>query len=156
MPVVVITPERLGVTGYESCAELEANAALRDTLEAIRIKAGELMGLGDVMAAAVPKMCLISKPTGDALICTRTFIPHHCHRAIGVLGAVSAATSVLTKGTVGYGLSTKKYDPGVHSLSLEHPSGSLTLNLNLDENHSITEAAVVRTARKLAEGVAFT
>ena len=34
-----------------------------------------------------------------ATICTRTFIPHRCHDAIGVLGAVSVATAALLPNT---------------------------------------------------------
>ena len=49
MPVVVMAAEALGVTGHESCAELEGDAGLRARLEAIRLDAGRRMGLGDVV-----------------------------------------------------------------------------------------------------------
>src|SRR5690606_16293709 len=48
MPCVVMRAEDLGVTGYETPAELEANAELRQKVEAIRLKAGPIMNLGDV------------------------------------------------------------------------------------------------------------
>src|SRR5487761_2262788 len=42
MPVVVMRAEDVGVTGYESPAELEANVPLRKILEEIRLEAGPL------------------------------------------------------------------------------------------------------------------
>ena len=41
---------------------LEADAALKARLEAIRLQAGPLMNLGDVAAKSVPKMTLVSAP----------------------------------------------------------------------------------------------
>ena len=66
MPVVVLRAADLGVTGYESCAELEANAALRETLEKIRLAAGPLMNLGDVATTTVPKLTLVPPRTQAA------------------------------------------------------------------------------------------
>jgi 4-oxalomesaconate tautomerase len=36
------------------------------------------------------KMALIARPRAGGHVCTRTFIPHKCHAAIGLLRAVSA------------------------------------------------------------------
>src|SRR6185369_6665118 len=62
MPVAVMAAAALGVSGTESPAELEASPELRARVEALRLRAGELMGLGDVTAATVPKMCLVAEP----------------------------------------------------------------------------------------------
>ncbi len=62
MPVVVMRAADLGVEGTESPSELEANAELRSRLESIRLQAGPLMNLGDVSAASVPKLTLVSPP----------------------------------------------------------------------------------------------
>ncbi|MEM9655040.1 MAG: PrpF domain-containing protein, partial [Actinomycetota bacterium] len=48
MPVVVMRGPDLGITGTETCAELEADRPLRERLEEIRLTAGPLMNLGDV------------------------------------------------------------------------------------------------------------
>jgi len=40
MPVVIMRADDVGITGYESPAELEANAPLRKILEEIRLIAG--------------------------------------------------------------------------------------------------------------------
>ncbi|MFT5111605.1 MAG: 4-oxalomesaconate tautomerase, partial [Parasphingorhabdus sp.] len=58
MPVVVIPASSLGKSGYESCADLEADQDFRERLEEIRLEAGRLMNLGDVSKKVVPKMSL--------------------------------------------------------------------------------------------------
>jgi len=99
MPCVVMRAADLGISGDETPEELEANEGLRATLEAIRLKAGPMMNLGDVTAKSVPKMTMVSAPAHGGAISTRTFIPHRCHKTIGVLGAVSVATACLLEGS---------------------------------------------------------
>ena len=48
MPMVVLRASDLGKSGYETPAELNSDENLKTRLEAIRILAGERMGLGDV------------------------------------------------------------------------------------------------------------
>src|SRR5690606_17035018 len=103
MPVVLIRAEDLGRTGYETRDALNADGELKARLEAIRLKVGPLMNLGDVTKKVVPKMCLIAPPRSGSGICTRTFIPHDCHSAVGVLGAVTVATACVLKGSVAEG-----------------------------------------------------
>ena len=43
------------------------------------------MNLGDVAKKVVPKMSLIAPPRAGGSLCSRTFIPHDCHSAVGVL-----------------------------------------------------------------------
>ncbi|CAE6932466.1 4-oxalomesaconate tautomerase [Vibrio sp. B1FLJ16] len=154
MPVVVIAAEELGIKGDESPQELEDNRELRDQLEKLRLEAGSLMNLGDVTALSVPKMSIVSKAAKGGVLNTRTFIPHRCHDAIGVLGAVSVATACLLEGSpanryVDFSLSPKM------TLSVEHPTGELSVVMQLDENNNVKSAAILRTARKLFDGVVF-
>src|SRR5919106_4807656 len=100
MPCVILRAADMGISGTETPAELEADQALRARLEAIRLRAGALMNLSDVAANSVPKMTMVSAPRSGGAISTRTFIPHRCHKSIGVLGAVSVATACLIEGTV--------------------------------------------------------
>ena len=62
MPVVIISAADLGVTGYESRDELNADSALKRKIESIRLQAGPKMNLDDVAKLVVPKMCLVAKP----------------------------------------------------------------------------------------------
>jgi 4-oxalomesaconate tautomerase len=153
MPEVIIRAKDLGITGYESPSELEANAALRQKLELIRLAVGPLMNLGDVSKKTIPKMCIISPPRNGGMISTRTFIPHVVHDAIGVLGAVSTATACLLPGSVAEGIAIIKGN--TNSYSVEHPSGEFTVKLeHWLENGKIKigRSGVIRTARLLAKG----
>ena len=155
MPVVVLKAEDVGITGYETCAELEANTSLRARLEAIRLEAGPMMNLGDVAAATVPKVTLVAPPRQGGALSTRTFIPHRCHDAIGVLGAVSVATAAMLPGTPGNEVLSG--DPS-DSVVLEHPTGSFeaTVVVNYSGGHPVIErAGVIRTTRKLMDGTVF-
>lgn len=169
MPAVVMRAGDLGMTGYEDCASLEADSRLRARLEKVRKAAGPLMGLGDVGASTVPKMTLVAPPrtvTGD--ICTRTFIPHRCHDAIGVLGAVSVATAVALPGAVGHEILAApaggRAGPGGVSrierlVTLEHPTGTfeaaVDLSIRPGGRSTVESAGIIRTARKLFDGVVF-
>lgn len=154
MPCVVLRAADLGITGDETPEELEADEGLRAKLEAIRLKAGPLMNLGDVTDKTVPKMTMVSRPRAGGAISTRTFIPHRCHKTIGVLGAVSVATACLLDGAPAAALA-ETGDGDTRSLSIEHPTGEMTVIARLDATGTPTSAAILRTARKLMDGVVF-
>src|SRR5207245_9112234 len=48
MPVVVARASDLGLTGTEPAEDLAKNAEVADRVQALRLAAGKLMGLGDV------------------------------------------------------------------------------------------------------------
>jgi 4-oxalomesaconate tautomerase len=156
MPVVVMAAEALGVTGYETRDELNADSALKQRIESIRLQAGRAMNLGEVAKKVVPKMCLVAKPAAGGQICTRTFIPRDCHSAVGVLGAVTVATAAVMPGSV-----ANRYAPVppglVKSISVEHPSGefSVVLTMNPANPAEVLQAALLRTARLIMRGEVF-
>ncbi|PLX37676.1 MAG: 4-oxalomesaconate tautomerase [Hyphomicrobiales bacterium] len=154
MPTVVMRASDMGITGTETREELEANEALRARLEAIRLKAGPMMNLGDVEKKTVPKMSMVSAPKNGGAISTRTFIPHRCHASIGVLGAVSVATACLLPGSPAAALASIPDGPR-KTLSIEHPIGESSVILDVAEDGTVGAAAVLRTARKLFDGVVF-
>lgn len=154
MPCVVLRAADMGISGEESPEALEADMELRARLEAIRLACGPLMNLGDVAEKSVPKMTMVSAPRDGGAIATRTFIPHRCHKAIGVLGAVSVATACLIEGTPAHALAeTGTGDE--RSLAVEHPTGEMTVVATLDAEGTVARAGILRTARKLMDGVAF-
>jgi 4-oxalomesaconate tautomerase len=156
MPVVVMAAEALGVTGYESRDELNANSALKERIESIRLQAGPAMNLGDVAKKVVPKMCLVAHPSAGGHICTRTFIPHDCHSAVGVLGAVTVATAAVMPGSVANRYA--RVPPGTpKTMSVEHPSGefSVVLTMNPANPADVQRAALLRTARLIMRGEVY-
>jgi 4-oxalomesaconate tautomerase len=179
MPVVVVAAASFGKTGYESIAELEADEELNKRVQELRLEAGMAMGLGDVSATTVPKISLVAPPAHGGTISTRTFIPVRVHESIGVLGAVSVGTAVMVPGAVGADLAVisrgcdppyppragpmegKSIGPAPTAgsrLSIEHPSGALQVEVELDTTTTpptVNRSGVVRTARKLFDGTVF-
>jgi 4-oxalomesaconate tautomerase len=157
MPVVVIPAGSLDRTGYESVAELNADADLKARLEVLRKAAGQLMGLGDVSEAVIPKLSLIAPSKNGGTVSTRNFIPRTCHTAIGVFAAVTVATACVIPGSVAEAIA--QIHPGdLQSISVEHPTGEFTVSLELDRNGDlpvVKRAGLLRTARVLFDGLAF-
>jgi len=154
MPTVVLRASDVGITGTESREVLEANAELRAKLESIRLQAGPLMNLGDVAEKSVPKMTMVSPARNGGAISTRTFIPHRCHASIGVFGAVSVATACLQPGSPAAELADIP-EGARKSLVVEHPIGAATVIVETGEAGNVVNAAILRTARKLFDGVVF-
>jgi len=153
MPVVVMLAADLGVTGYETRDELNANAGLKKRIESIRLQAGPAMQLGDVTKKVVPKMCLVAKSNAGGHISTRTFIPHDCHSAVGVLGAVTVATAAVTEGTVAHRVA--QVPPGARkTFSVQHPTGEFTVVLEMSATNpaEVARVSLLRTARLLMRG----
>ncbi|MFE0678462.1 4-oxalomesaconate tautomerase [Streptomyces sp. NPDC058867] len=157
MPTVLIEATALKVTGYESPADLEEDDALADRLRRIRLRAGRLMGLGDVSDTTVPKLTLLASPRDGGSVTTRTFIPVRCHPSIGVLGGASVAAGLRIEGSVADGIA--RVDPDSDRIRIEHPSGFLdiesSLGVNADGSPFPRRTAVVRTARKIFDGSVF-
>jgi 4-oxalomesaconate tautomerase len=154
MPVVVLRAADFGKSGYEAPAELDADNKFKAHLEQIRILAGELMGLGDVRSRVVPKMTLIAPPRQGGHVATRTFIPHKCHAAIGVLGAVTVGTACVLPNSVAEGIVSVPQG-AVKQFSVEHPSGEFSLEIEADHNgreFRILRSSLIRTARALFRG----
>jgi len=155
MPVVVLRAADLGKTGLETPAELDADKKFKERLEKIRIAAGERMGLGNVQSKVVPKMTLIAPPRDGGTLITRTFIPHKCHAAIGVLGAVTVGTACVLTGSVATSVASVP-EGAVKRLSVEHPTGELSLELEVagkdGAESKVVRASLIRTARALFRG----
>jgi 4-oxalomesaconate tautomerase len=154
MPCVVMKAADLGITGYEDRASLDANADLKARIEAIRLAVGERMNLGDVRAKSVPKMMLVAPPRHGGAITVRSFIPHRAHASIGVLGAVSVATACLLGGSPAADVAVIPAGPR-KLISVEHPTGEMSCMLETDDTGAVTSAALLRTARKLMDGMIF-
>lgn len=157
MPVVALRAADLGISGDESPEALDANAKLKARLESIRIQAGKAMTLGDVRDKSVPKMSLLSPPQHGGVINSRTFIPHACHKSVGVLGAVTIATACILPGSVAADIADVP-DGDEKLMDVEHPAGALQIRLVTESRAGETRvlrAGVIRTARLLFSGHVF-
>ncbi|WP_240482335.1 4-oxalomesaconate tautomerase [Microbacterium sediminis] len=161
MPSVLFRAADLGIDPDASPAELDADAALADRLERLRLAAAERMGLGDVAGATIPKLVAIAEPRAGGALATRTFLPQggkgfRTHTSIGVLGALTVAAGVAISDSVGAGLVTAPApgDPFV----VEHPTGHFDVDVAVERSADgwrVTRSVALRTARKLFEGTVY-
>lgn len=153
VPIVLIDAPQLNKTGYESATELESDNAFMQQLESIRIKAGAMMGLGDVTKKVIPKPILVSPATQGGTINVRYFMPQKCHGALAVTGAIAIATSTILPNNI-----AQRYVQSVDmkNIAIEHLSGKFEVTLNQQgDSPEGLQASIVRTARKLFEGDVF-
>jgi 4-oxalomesaconate tautomerase len=154
MPVVVLRAADFGKSGYETPADLDGDKQFKARLEEVRILAGERMGLGDVRSKVVPKATLIAPSQYGGQVSTRTFIPHQCHAAIGVLGAVTVGTACVLPGSIAGGI-VSPTEGAVKRLSIEHPSGEFSVEFAVEQEGDglrVVRSSLIRTARALFRG----
>ncbi len=145
-----------GQLTYQGEAELDANRAFFERFEAIRIKAGEMMGMGDVTKSVTPKFGILAPAKDGGTIATRYFMPWNTHPSMAVTGAQCLASCALTPGTVADGLLIRPAESPANVV-LEHASGKIDVLVDFEANNgfSLNSAGILRTARKLAQGDVF-
>ncbi len=156
MPIMIARAEDLGLTGYETQKDLDENKGFFARAEAMRLKAGELMGLGDVSKSVTPKMAVLSRPREGGTVSARYFMPWTCHPSMAVTGAQCLAACAILPGTVADGLTEGVEGAGSPlTVGVEHPAGVFEVVVDFardDDSIDIRSAGVVRTARLLARG----
>jgi hypothetical protein len=154
MPMMLARADAFGLTGQETAAELDANTALFTRMEAIRLQAGRMMGLGDVARSVTPKIGLLSTAKAGGTISARYFMPWKTHPTMAVTGSQCIAACALTPGTVADGLAhLPKGTPAV--INVEHPQGSIEVTVDYTtgpEGTVIKSAGLIRSARLIARG----
>ncbi|MEM1387417.1 MAG: 4-oxalomesaconate tautomerase [Pseudomonadota bacterium] len=154
MPMVIARAESFGLTGYESVTELNENAAFFTRMEAVRVAAGEAMGIADVAQSVTPKFGLLAPAQHGGTVATRYFMPWKTHPTMAVTGAQCLAACVLTPGTVADGLTGPIQAPPA-TITLEHPTGVIDVVVDFERDGgdiALRSAGLVRTARLLARG----
>lgn len=147
---IIMRAADVGLTGAEGPAEINADEALLARVERIRLKAGELMGMGDVSGRVVPKVMLVSA-SDVADIRSRYLVPTSCHPAHAVSGAINLASTLSIPGTVADEFHGKRDDSAI---GIEHPGGVLELSVAVEDDAPVG-ATITSTARKLFDGKAF-
>ena len=157
MPMVMARASDFGLSGHETREELDNNKAFFEKMEAVRIKAGALMGMGDCQQSVTPKFGLFAPHDETGHIVTRYFMPWNTHPTMAVTGSQCIASCALTPGTVAYDLMTSPAEKPA-TISLHHPMGVMEVVIDYEmtnEGFVHHSAGVVRTARKLAKGEVF-
>ncbi len=153
MPMAIARAADFGLTGYESAEDLDANRTFFDRMEAVRIEAGKLMGMGDVSKSVTPKFGLVAPAREGGTLAVRYFMPWQTHPTMAVTGAQCMASCALTPGTVADGLLDRPATSPAEVI-LEHASGKIDVlvDFSTEEGFTVNAAGLVRTARKLADG----
>jgi len=158
MPMMIARAADFGITGYETAAELNEMKPLFARMEAVRLKAGQMMGLGDVTKSVVPKLGLIAPPrAAGAHMTTRYFMPWDTHPSLAVTGSQCLAACAIAPGTVAEGIAAPVTGSPT-MMRLEHPMGEMEVLVTFTregDSFAFHSAGVVRTARMIARGELF-
>ncbi len=157
MPVVMARADAFGLTGRETRDELDENRDFFARMEAIRLQAGEKMGMGDVSKSVTPKFTILAPAQDGGALAARYFMPWQTHPSLAVTGAQCIAACALAPGTVADGI-WQRTNSAPTTLLLEHPSGKLEVAIDFaihGTDFEVVSAGLTRTARKLAAGHVF-
>ena len=153
MPMIMMRAKDFGLTGYEGRAEINPNKELFARIEAIRRKAGEMMGFGDVADKVIPKVGLLSPPRDGGTIASRYLTPHALHAAHAVTGAVCVASACAVEGSIAHEAATADAS-NPRTIWIEHPSGQVDVLLKTEGAGTAMDvvAGTLRTARPIMKG----
>lgn len=154
MPMVIGRADDFGITGYESREELDKNKELFSQIESVRLKAGKMMGMGDVTKSVVPKFGLLAAPKNGGTIAARYFMPWTAHPSYAVTGSICTGSCLLAPNTIADNLAQLPTENPA-ALKIEHPSGAIdvVMDYTIEKNgFELNSAGLLRTARRLISG----
>ena len=157
VPMVIARAADMGLTGYETPDEIDANRSFFEKMEQIRVVASHKMGLGDPTGSVVPKFCIVSEAKNGGAIHARHMVPQTCHRTFPLTGGQCLAAACITTGSVLEGLAQVTSD-NRQTINIEHPVGQLETLIEFEGNRDqpdIQRLGFMRTARRLMEGRVF-
>ncbi|PWK59100.1 2-methylaconitate cis-trans isomerase PrpF family protein [Roseicyclus mahoneyensis] len=168
--VVFLRAEALGLTGYETPAQIEADDKIMAKLEAIRCAASLRMGLTQTLSeaglrAGSPKIAMVAAPrayrttVGDAVaegefdLSVRMISMGQAHRAVTLTGSMCSAVAAALPETCVAAVA-RPTQGGI--LRIGHASGVMPAMARVhgaDDAWQVERATVFRTARRLMEGM---
>jgi 2-methylaconitate cis-trans-isomerase PrpF len=172
-PVVFCDASALGATGTELPAQLEAQAAVMQTLEEIRSIAAELIGIVPDRTVAtqrspgLPKVGFVAPraayrtTNGEVIpvdahdLHARLLSMQTAHRSYAGAAAISTAVAALLPGTIVHAC-TDPAHPNI--VRIAHPAGVMDVEVDLqtgDSEPRVQSAKIGRTARRIMSGVAW-
>ncbi len=171
LPTIFIDAATIGLTGAELQADVNANQALLDRAEAIRVAGAVAMRLAptaqEVYARRLlhsPKLAFVApprdytassgKPVPAASIdlLARIFSMGPLHHAMTGTGAVAIATAAAIPGTLVNRIAPPRQDGRIR---FGHPSGTLGVGAEAEQHGGewlVTKVLMSRSARRLMEG----
>lgn len=169
-PTVFAYAESFGLSGTETQAQVNGDAALLERLEAVRATGAVAMGLARTAAQATverphtPKLCLIAPPQtyqvaggkqvpAEAIdVIARMISMGKLHHAIPGTGAVAVAVAAALPGTL---VNQLTGDLGGRQVRMGHTAGTVAVGAQareIDGSWQVEKASMSRSARRLMEG----
>lgn len=169
-PTVFAYAESFGLSGTETQAQVNGDAALLERLEAVRAIGAVAMGLARTAAQATverphtPKLCLIAPPQtyqvaggkqvpAEAIdVIARMISMGKLHHAIPGTGAVAVAVAAALPGTL---VNQLTGDLGDRQVRMGHTAGTVAVGAQareIDGSWQVEKASMSRSARRLMEG----
>lgn len=173
--VVFIRAEELGLTGTETPAQIDGDAALMDRIEEIRGKVCQKIGLVERWEDAKqvtpyqPFFAMVSPPAAHTCfngirveadqvdVVSRLTFMLKMHKAYPVTGTVATGAVARVRGSVVWDLLSEKAREE-EVLRIGHPSGIIPIEALADsgeEDTQIKKLGVYRTARMIMEGQVY-
>jgi 2-methylaconitate cis-trans-isomerase PrpF len=149
IPVMIAEARQFGLAGDETAEQIDANRALFEAVEAIRLEAGRRMGLGDVSGSVVPKVALVSPQRKGGTITSRYLTPWRCHLTHAVTGGLCLSAAIGIEGTIANAIVCPEGD-AKRLVTIEHPTGVFEVECEGAGVEFTT--SVTRTARLLFRG----
>lgn len=172
-PCVFVPATALEQNGGEMPETIDADRALADHLEAIRLAASVRMGIAESAEAAtripsIPKVGMVSPPAATKTLSGETLDPDaidvlvrmvsvgQAHRAVPLTAALCIATAARIAGSTVHRATREEARRADH-IRIAHPSGLTIVGASVRRNGDwIAESAsVYRTARRLMEGTVY-
>lgn len=150
-PVVFVKAEDIGLTGYETPAQLQANKQALYLLEEIRLLGSKQMDIP--YEGSLPKVIFITPSPKPLHIVARMIVLQSMHKVFAVSSSACLGAAAMIKGTIIY--EAIKPKPDCSSIYIEHPSGELEVGLKFSTEHSIEEISIYRTARCIMSGSVY-
>jgi len=167
-----VRAEQVGLRGDELPAEIESRAEILATLEEIRAKISERLGMCNNWKESYqryrtnPKIAFVSAPAAfrslqgqqipadSSDLMARVMAMGRMHKAFAITAAIPTAAASKIPGSVVQALCR----PSSSTVRIAHPSGIMSVGITTSgekENFRLLEVIVGRTARKLMEGRVF-
>lgn len=169
-PTVLVDAQALGISGFETLAQLSNNNDLLQRFEHIRSKAARLIGRvnkwqqATLHSPTIPNIVAVNKEidpdtqgnqnaSSDHFdLFVHAFINQRPHHAIPLTGLISTVASTCLSGTLTNRM--LKWPVKSRRVFIKHAGGVSSADVNLDENKSgeLKSVTVKSTARTIMDG----
>ncbi|WP_170948409.1 PrpF domain-containing protein [Bordetella genomosp. 5] len=156
VPCALVLAEDVGIVGDETYAALSENKDFVALMTEIRVAGALAMGLCGTAQEArttllnVPDVVVVSAPrTARGHLTARFVSCDRPHRAAPVTSSMALAAASRIPGTVAARL---LLTPPRGSITIEHPSGTVEVAVELGDGDRVVATSTVRTARRIMQG----